>query len=245
MFNLINIEIKKGLRKNLYRYLLLGEFILTFICFFAFKNKDITQHNYNFAYGALNYIINISILNTILVLVTIIISSEIIGNEFSQKTIKLILIREKSRSQILLFKLIAILIFVLIQYMIILIPTIILICIFYSNFISVSIFSSVLYNFVNTTLIGLLFSILVAVTLALISKSTAFSSIATELMWTLGVQLSFSSFSSFRSYYIYYYINFPINMTGNSTLFAYTILAIYSCILLTFSFIYFNKIQVN
>lgn len=235
MISLVINELINIFGRKKTRVLLILEFILVFICYYFFINSPFVMHleKYNFV----NYILEGSIASFIIICISVIFTNDIIVSEFSQGTIRQILIRPKSRFEILLAKIITIIILVIVQYLILLIPSLI---IGYFVF-SVVNFSSIITNFMNDGFIGIVISVSLTIMIGLITCSTAISVAIPIGLYCIGQTLSYTSvFHSIYKYYIYYYIDYPLSLTGQSMLFITFLTFLYFSIFTVISFIIFH-----
>lgn len=235
MINLIINELINIFGRKKTKIFLLLEFVLVFICYFFFINSSFAMHleKNNF----INYVLDGSIAGFVVICVSIILTSDIIVSEFSQGTIRQILIRPKSRFEILFSKIIAIYLLVILQYLILLIPSLI---IGYFAFDVVN-FNSIITNFMNNAFIGIVISTSLSIMIGLITYSTAISVVIPIGLYCIGQTLSYTTvFHPIYKYYIYYYVNYPLSQTEQSIVFISFLTFLYFIIFIIISFITFQ-----
>lgn len=240
MISLIINELINAFGRKKTQILLILEFILVFICYYFFINSPFILHleKHNF----INYVLEGSIASFIIVCVSIIFTNDIIVGEFSQGTIRQILIRPKSRFEILLAKMIAIAILVIIQYLILLTPSLI---IGYFVFCVVN-FGSIVTHFMNDGFIGILISVSLTIMIGVITCSTAISVAIPIGLYCFGQMLSYTSvFHSIYKYYVYYYVDYPLRYTGQSMKFISFVVFSYFIIFTIISFIVFQYREIK
>lgn len=233
MFNLIKNEFINILSRKKTKILLILEVVIVFISYYLIRNSElISKSNFNF----INYILNSSLTTLSAICISIIFTSEIIVLEYSKGTIRQILIRPKSKLEIFLSKLITIILLLIIQYILILIPTLL---ISYFKLGTLNLHTAI-YQFLNQSIVGIIISISLSIMLGIITYSIAISTVVPIAFYCLGQMLSYSVFHSFYKYYIYYYVDYPITMTKQSPLFVSLLVCAYFLVFMFISFFLFS-----
>lgn len=235
MISLIINELINIFGRKKTKIFLLLEFILVFICYYFYINSPSMMHveKHNFV----NYILESSIVGFVVICASIIFTNDIIVGEFSQGTIRQILIRPKSRFEILLAKIITIIILVIVQYLILLVPSLII-----GHFIfNVVNFSSIITNFINDGFVGIVVSVSLTIMIGVITCSIAISVAIPIGLYCFGQMLSYTSvFHLIYKYYVYYYVDYPLRYTGQSMKFISFVVFSYFIIFTIISFIVFQ-----
>ena len=236
MINLIINELTILLARRKYRiffYILIAVNILTL---FLINNGMAYHSEKNFDF--VNYIINISFANVLILCFSIILTSEIFGLEYTKGTIRNLLVTPTKRFNILLAKFITVIIYAFVQYLIIFIFSIILNLLFEHTEFNLS---YILNVFINRNLLALIFSIVICMFLVIYTKSISISSVVAIVMYFIGHILSYSVFNSIRKYYIYTYINIVI--PSNEVVHAFILSIMYLLIFIALIIYKFEKLR--
>ena len=236
MINLIINELTILLARKKYKiffYILIAINILTL---FLINNGMAFHSEKNFDF--VNYIINISFANVLILCFSIILTSEIFGLEYTKGTIRNLLVTPIKRFNLLLAKFITIIIYAFIQYLTIFIFSIILNLLFEHTEFNLS---YILNVFINRNLLALIFSIVICMFLVIYTKSISISSVVAIVMYFIGHILSYSIFNSIRKYYIYTYIN--VIIPSNEIVHAFILSIIYLLIFIGLIVYKFEKLK--
>ena len=181
-----------------------------------------------------------------------VVSAQIITDEYKDGTIKQILIRPASRTMVLMSKLVNILLILLVVYMVTLFIGLTLGAIFF-NIIPADVKLMQIVSDMALSLPNVLFYALVAFTTAVLTHSLGLSiTIPIILKWVLGSSIVFLSSKSWYKFLIFpnmdwkpYFTGDTLPFKGASLGYSITIYAIYTIVLLGISIVVFKKRDVQ
>lgn len=237
MINLLKNELTILIHRKKYKIFLIILLAITIISTFLLNTNRLLHATKNFNF--INYIINISFANILILCFSIILTSEIFGLEYNNGTLKNLLVTPNKKTTIFISKIFTVLIYILIQYIILLIFSILLNLLFEKTPFN---FSYILGVFINRNLLAIIISVALSTFLINYTKSISIAAITPIILYFIGSELSYSIFSSIRSYFLYSYVNVPIE--SNQYLHVIILSSIYVIILFALSLIKFINFEI-
>lgn len=235
MYKLLINEFKIILSKKKYLifyFIILSIAVLTTIGL----NKGLLYHNLN-KFDYVNYILNISLANVLILCFCLILSSEIFGYDYNKGTIKNLMMLPIAKINILFSKILTIIIYLISQYVVLFIYAIITNAMFENSNLN---FSYIFNYFLQSNLIPIIASILICLFLIIYTKSISISTIIPIVLYFIGNVLSNYLPANVEKFYIYSYFN-PNYLIPNETL----AIILSLCYIFIFSFLFIYKFKTD